>query len=267
MTLLPEERRQHILQQLQRHGKIQVASLASSLEVTPETIRRDLDELETKQMLKRVYGGAIAFSHMRIEPRFGKKSSMEQAAKRVIGEAAAALIQDGDTIVIDVGTTMIELVRAIRGVVGVTVVTNSIPAAELLMERLEAKLFEGKVIMLGGVAHPEQKSIAGAMTCELLTRFHFDKAFISCAGITPAGISDYDMEESFCSTLMIQQSKHVYVLGDHTKLGVNQLCRICDLNQATAVICDHPMPNNWRRDNVNIEWIAAAPLTSSITSS
>lgn len=147
MTLLPEERRQLILQQLQRHGKIQVASLANVLTVTPETIRRDLDELEAKQMLKRVY-----------------------------------------------------------------------------------------------------------------------KAFISCAGITLAGISDYDMEESICSTLMMQQSKHVYVLGGHTKLGVKQLCRICDLNQATAVICDQPMPNNWRCDSVKIEWIAAPMLTPSITS-
>ncbi|MCU6339677.1 DeoR/GlpR family DNA-binding transcription regulator, partial [Enterobacter quasiroggenkampii] len=133
MMLLPEERRQHILEQLNRHGKIQVASLASVLTVTPETIRRDLDELEAKQMLKRVYGGAVAYSHVKTEPHFDKKRSIEQSAKKAIGESAAALIQDGDTIVVDVGTTTVELVRAIRGVVGVTIVTNSIPAAELLM--------------------------------------------------------------------------------------------------------------------------------------
>ncbi|KJB88087.1 transcriptional regulator [Paenibacillus sp. E194] len=258
MMLLPEERRQHILEQLNRHGKIQVASLASVLTVTPETIRRDLDELEAKQMLKRVYGGAVAYSHVKIEPHFDKKRSIEQSAKKAIGEAAAALIQDGDTIVVDVGTTTVELIRAIRGVVGVTIVTNSIPAAELLVERLEAKRFDGKVIVLGGVTHPEQKSIAGALTCELLTRFHFNKAFISCAGMTPAGISDYDMEESICSTLMIEQSEQVYVLGDCTKLGETQLCRICDMSKVTAIICDAPMPDKWKRSGLQVGWITPA---------
>ncbi|MCY9513472.1 DeoR/GlpR family DNA-binding transcription regulator [Paenibacillus apiarius] len=255
MMLLPDERRQYILEQLQRYGKIQVASLASALTVTQETIRRDLDELEAKQMLKRVYGGAVAYSHVNQEPRFEKKSGIEHVAKQAIGEAAAALIQDGDTIVIDVGTTAVELARAIRGVVRVTIVTNSIPAAELLNERLEAKWFDGKVIMLGGVTHPEQKSIAGALTCELLARFRFDKAFISCGGITPAGISDYDMEESLCSALMIQQAKQVYVLGDRSKLGGTPFFRICDLDKVTAVICNAPLPGDWARSGVNVGWI------------
>ncbi|MCE5173234.1 DeoR/GlpR family DNA-binding transcription regulator [Paenibacillus profundus] len=257
MMLLPDERRQHILEQLQRYGKIQVASLATALTVTQETIRRDLDELEAKQMLKRVYGGAVAYSHVKMEPRFEKKSTIEHTAKTAIGEAAATLIKDGDTIVIDVGTTTVELARAIRGVVRVTIVTNSIPAAELLNERLEAKWFDGKVIMLGGVTHPEQKSIAGALTCELLTRFHFDKAFISCGGMTSSGISDYDMEESICSNLMIQQSDQAYVLGDRSKLGETQFFRICELDKVSAVICNAPMPEDWARSGVNVEWITA----------
>ncbi|WII38437.1 DeoR/GlpR family DNA-binding transcription regulator [Paenibacillus thiaminolyticus] len=257
MMLLPEERRQYILEQMHRHGKIQVTALAAALAVTPETIRRDLDELEAKHMLKRVYGGAVAYSHEKREPHFDSKRSMEHAAKQAIGEAAAALIQDGDTIAIDVGTTTAELARAIRGVVGITIVTNSLPAAEVLMERLEAGLFAGKVILLGGVTHPEQKSIAGALTCELLTRFHFDKAFISCGGMTRTAITDYDMEESICSTTMIQQSDDVYVLGDHTKLGVTQLYRICGMEQVNAVICSAPMPEEWARSGADLGWIKA----------
>lgn len=86
MMLLPEERRQHILDQLNRHGKIQVASLASVLTVTPETIRRDLDELEAKQMLKRVYGGAVAYSHVKIEPHFDKNEASSSRQRKQSGK-------------------------------------------------------------------------------------------------------------------------------------------------------------------------------------
>ncbi|MDG0872277.1 hypothetical protein L5D93_07080 [Paenibacillus thiaminolyticus] len=97
----------------------------------------------------------------------------------------------------------------------------------------------------------------GALTCELLTRFHFDKAFISCDGMTRTAISDYDMEESICSTTMIRQSDEVYVLGYHTKLDLTQLYRICGMEQVNAIICSAPMPEERARSGADLGWIKA----------
>ncbi|WP_019121408.1 DeoR/GlpR family DNA-binding transcription regulator [Brevibacillus massiliensis] len=257
MTLLPEERKQHILEQLQRHGKIQVAELARCLTVTPETIRRDLDDLEKQKLLQRVHGGAISYVHAKLEPHFKKKQGIKREAKISVGRKAASLVQDGDTIALDVGTTTLELARALKGVIRLTVVTNSLPAATVLNELLEAKVFDGRVIVLGGVTNPRQKSITGALTCELLSRFRFDKAFISCGGITPDGISDYDMEEALCSAQMVQRSERVYVLADGTKLAETQLYRICRPEDVTAIICDQQMPDHWRSTGRFTDWITA----------
>ncbi|ASJ56584.1 transcriptional regulator [Brevibacillus formosus] len=256
MTLLPEERQQVILDELNRHGKIQVMSMAKNLAVTPETIRRDLDHLEQQRLLKRVYGGAIPYHLAKREPHFEKKQAIQQTAKTKIGQIAAELLSDGDTIALDVGTTTLELARAIKGLNQLTIVTNSLPAASLLNELLEANQFNGQVIMLGGLTHPAQKSVAGAFTCELLSRFHFDKAFISCGGITADGFTDYDMEETLCSTMMIQRAEQVYVLGDTSKIGQTQFFRICGWQDVSAVVCDQPMPEEWLSSGIQTTWIS-----------
>ncbi|USG64228.1 DeoR/GlpR family DNA-binding transcription regulator [Brevibacillus ruminantium] len=255
MTLLPEERKQVIMDELLRNGKIQVINLAKQLVVTPETIRRDLDDLEQQRLLKRVYGGAIPYSYAKREPHFEKKQAIQQEAKALIGGIAARLLCDGDTIVLDVGTTTLEMARAIKGISQLTIVTNSLPAASLLNDLLEAKVFDGQVIMLGGVTHPAQKSVAGTFTCEQLSRFRFDKAFLSCGGIALDGFTDYDMEETLCSAMMAKRAEQVYMLADETKLGQTQFFRICGWEEVTAVICDQPMPDEWRTSSLSINWM------------
>ncbi|WP_028546946.1 DeoR/GlpR family DNA-binding transcription regulator [Paenibacillus taiwanensis] len=257
MTMLPEERKQFILEEIQRHGKIGVVTTANTLQVAPETIRRDLADLEGQQLLKRVYGGAIGFTHAKAEPRFEKKQNMMREAKIAIGSKAASYIQDGDTIVLDVGTTTLELARAIRGVVRVTVVTNSLAAANVLMEALEARLFDGRVIMLGGTTQPAQKSVTGALTYEMLSNFRFDKAFLSCGGITATTVSDYEMEEALCSSVMSANAEQVFVLADHTKLDKSQFYNICPLAHVSTVISSDRMPTNWTAHGIPTTWVVA----------
>lgn len=260
MTFLSEERQNIIVDLINEQGKVLATELAAFFAVTPETIRRDLHRLEQKRKLKRVHGGAIGiFSSIESEPHFEHKRNIMLHAKTAIGKKAAGMIDDGDTIVIDVGTTTLQLAKEIQGVRNVTIVTNSIAAANVLNDRLEKKLFEGKVIVLGGILNPDQKSLSGSITCRMLEDFCFDKAFISCGGIMQPDISDYDMEESLASSIMIKQAEKAYLLVDSSKAGRRSFCRICDISQIDCVISDCGMPSGWKKDTKvqQLEWIVA----------
>lgn len=126
-SILPEERKNAILQTLERTGKVKVIDFAEQYQVSPETIRRDLMLLEEKGLLKRVYGGAVKKSYQNGEPPFLQRQTVNQDAKVKIGIAAADLIADGDTVVIDVGTTMLEFAKVLKGKQDITIITNSLP--------------------------------------------------------------------------------------------------------------------------------------------
>lgn len=259
MNLLSTERQQAILEQLDNEEKIFVAILAKNLGVTPETIRRDLDILEKEKKLKRVHGGAVKYHQTNNEPHFEKKMNLRYDAKAAIGKKAAEFIHDGDTIMIDVGTTSIHLAYSLVGVQRVTIVTNSLAAAEVLNNRLENKEFEGKVIVLGGMTNPTQKSIVGALTCKMLEDFRFDKVFLSCGGITLDNVSDYDLEESTVSSVMIERANQVFLLADSSKIGNESFYRICSLSDADYIICDQDMPSTWKQQKLEtmLQWITA----------
>ncbi|MDP4163308.1 MAG: DeoR/GlpR family DNA-binding transcription regulator [Bacillota bacterium] len=259
MNLLTTERHDYILEQLKKERKILVALLAKDLGVTPETIRRDLDALEKEKKLQRVHGGAVEFQQTNGEPHFSKKMNVKTAEKEAIGRNAAVFIQDGDTVMMDVGTTTIHLAEAISGVSGVTIVTNSLAAAEILNRRLENKEFEGKVIVLGGVTNPEQKSIVGSLTCKMLEAFRFDKVFLSCGGLTIHGVSDYDFEECIVSAGMVDRGNQVYLLADSSKINHHAFYQITSWAAIDYVICDHDMPNSWREEQLDmmLQWITA----------
>lgn len=257
MNILVTERHEFILQQLEKQKKILVTSLAGELEVTPETIRRDLDILEKEKKLTRVYGGAIKYQQTKSEPHFSQKMNVRISDKKAIGRKAAEFIKDGDTVMIDVGTTTVHLASAISSVQGVTIVTNSLACAEELNCSLENKEFEGKVIVLGGVTIPEQKSIVGAMTCKTLESFRFDKVFLSCGGITLTDISDYDFEECLVSTAMVERANQVFLLSDSSKVNHESFYKICPITKIDHVICDQDMPNSWKETGMDtmLQWI------------
>lgn len=199
MTYAKLERFEFILKQLDYEGKIIVTNIADALQVAPETIRRDFDELEQQRLLTRVHGGAIKYTNVRNEPAFLRKLQMQKEAKRQIARMAAKRIGDGDTIAIDTGTTTVHIADFLLAVDDITVVTNSIAAAVQFNLAIEERRMTGKVILLGGTANPRQSSVAGAMTLEMLDNMNFDKAFISCGGISDGVVYDYDLDESLIS--------------------------------------------------------------------
>jgi len=260
MSVLAEERKQVILEELNNFGKVKVLPLAERFQVSSETIRRDLDALEQLGKLKRVYGGAVKQLYEAGEPPYQQRQDINLAAKRAIGKQAAQLLQDGDTVIIDVGTTMLEFARAIKGRKNLTVLTNSLPVAALLSESLYQHVFTGKVIILGGEINTEQQSISGPLCEKMLETFHIDKAFISIGGISlTTGISDYDVNESMVSKMMAKVSKSVIVLADQSKIGVHAFCKIAPLEEVDVIVSDQQRPASWvnELEAKGVTWMTA----------
>ncbi|MGR7908920.1 DeoR/GlpR family DNA-binding transcription regulator [Lysinibacillus capsici] len=246
MTYAKLERFEFILKQLDSEGKIIVANIADALQVAPETIRRDFDELEQQHLLSRVHGGAIKYTNVRNEPVFLRKLQMHKDAKRQIARIAAQRICDGDTIAVDTGTTTVHLADFLLAVEDITVVTNSIAAAIQFNLAIEERRMTGKVILLGGTANPKQSSVAGAMTLEMLDNMNFDKAFLSCGGMSEGIVYDYDLDESLISKKMLKHSKVNYLLADGSKINGKSFFQICHLDECTEILCESTCPLEWQ---------------------
>ncbi|WP_028986682.1 DeoR/GlpR family DNA-binding transcription regulator [Thermicanus aegyptius] len=258
MSIEAIERREEILRILQEKGKVRGIELSIRFAVSPETIRRDLEMMEQEGIVKRVYGGAVLIGKTKEEAPYLERQRQFQAEKRAIGKFAAQMIGDGESILIDVGTTTLELAKAIRGGEGVTVLTNSLSVVNTLDLSLQRGQFQGEVMVLGGTLNPAQQSIRGSLTERMIENFYVDKAFISVGGITlHEGLSDYDLQESLVTKAMMKAAKQVIVLADHSKLGIKSFYRLGRLEEADIILCDQEPPESWRKQikQLGIEWI------------
>lgn len=240
-------RKTFILNALAKTKRVNVHTLAETLDVTPETIRRDLSLLEKQKQLLRVHGGAISYDKQIAEPLFVRKTNIMKKAKKRIGAYAAKLIKNGDTIMLDSGTTTLALCESLQQVYDATFLTHSLAAAWSLNKKIEEKqLINCRLIVLGGTVYPEQRSIKGTLTERMLASFTVDKAFISCGGVNEQVISDYDMEECQISAMMIEAANESYLLTDATKLGKQIFCSIKSTSSIDHIICDAEPDERWK---------------------
>ncbi|WP_042163142.1 DeoR/GlpR family DNA-binding transcription regulator [Paenibacillus gorillae] len=260
MSISSEERKRIIKEQLKLEGQVKVPELSSRLTISEETVRRDLLVLEREGLAKRVYGGAVLIKQSNFESPYLQRQKVQASEKERIGQAAAQLIESGDTIAIDVGTTTLELVKAIAGRERLTVLTNSLAAAYHLMESLNDGRFTGKIIVIGGELNPEQQSITGAVGESIMAQFRVDKAFISVGGISlKRGISDYDLGEVAMSRQMIEAANQTIVLADDSKLNKEAFMEILPLQRVHAVVSNVAPPREWGQmlRNNHLQWIEA----------
>lgn len=230
------DRREQILAMLRKDGSVKVAALVETFGVSIETIRRDLEALEQEGLLKRVYGGAVLESRRSVETLLEERLVQNAYEKECIGRAAAAFVRDGDVIGIDVGTTTLEMARALLlRDLRIIVITNSIQIAATLSvsEKIE-------VILIGGRVRRGELSVGGHMLTEANMRlFQTDKLFLGVGGITDRfGITDYREEETAFRRIGIERTKEVYALADHSKFGVTAMYHVCDAEKINVVITD-----------------------------
>ncbi|UOE56731.1 DeoR/GlpR family DNA-binding transcription regulator [Bacillus sp. CMF12] len=260
MSVLPEERKNEILKELKKTGKVKVVELVEQFQVSEETIRRDLMILEEKGLLKRVYGGAIHAVFQSEEPPFLQRTTVNQDAKVKVGKKAVELISDGDVISIDVGTTMLEFAKQIEKKKDITIITNSLPVSSVLTESINQNMFTGQVLLLGGQIDPKHQSICGSFTEQMLNQFNIDKAFISAGGFSiQKGVSNYHLHETLVSRKMVEVSKQVILLTDSSKIGVDTFSKVCPLEKIDVVVCEHPFPEVWKdhQELGKMNWIQA----------
>ncbi|GLI57941.1 DeoR family transcriptional regulator [Propionigenium maris DSM 9537] len=233
--MLAEERKDRILQILKEDGQIKVSYLTKLFNVSLQTIRRDLETLETEGLIKKVYGGAILnrekfqdFSHSTRE-----KQSLEE--KEEIAEIAVKLIEEGDSIALNDSTTNIALARKIRqNFKKLTIISNSL----LIINELSN--VEGfTTILAGGILNVKEQAFFGEITERILDDFRVDKAFISVSSLSlRSGITDYPLEEVQVQKKLLNISQKSIILADSSKLESTSLIKVRDIADMELLVTD-----------------------------
>ncbi len=232
--MLAQERRQIIIDLINKHRVVKVQDLMATFNVSIETVRRDLDFLESQGYLRKVYGGAVLSKRLADEPSYSAREVANLEEKRQIGIKCAELVEDGETLIIDLGTTTLEVAKNLKDKRNLTIITNAINIA---LELINIKDF--RVFFAGGRLRYGDLSCSGFLTEDFLRQFNVDKAIIGVGGITlEDGISDYHVDESGTRRVMIEQSNKVIAVADYSKFGVKAFTKVCDLEDIDVLVTD-----------------------------
>lgn len=228
------ERQQRILHVARDAGRVEVSALADDLDVTPETIRRDLTQLERLGRLRRVHGGAIPVERLGFEPNLDIRSERFVAEKERIAEAALEQVPDEGTVLIDAGTTTQRLAEILPRDRELTVVTNSLSIAQTVHALPNVALY-----LLGGRVRGRTQAAVGEWVLRSLRDLYVDVAFVGTNGLSVArGLTTPDQSEAAAKRAMIAAARRAVVLTDSSKVGVDHFSRFAELSDVAAVITD-----------------------------
>lgn len=241
-------RRELALALVAERGFVRVAELSRAFGVTTVTARADLDALERQGGIRRVHGGAVPVSSPLSAERPDREPSFEEALeasvepKQRIGELAASLVKSGQSIILDVGTTTLQVARALRArtdLDDVVIFTNGLSIAL----ELEAEIPRFTVVVTGGTLRPKQHSLVHPLAGSMLDDVHVDLAFIGCNGVDPLhGVTNANLPEAEVKALMLRAAARSIVVADATKLGEAHLGRIAPIDAFDALVTDAAAP-------------------------
>ena len=235
--LTQQERHAQLLALLRREGTVRIATLARVFDVTTETARRDLDELAQGGSLQRTYGGGASRSLID-EPGIGVRSRAHATQRGLIGAAAAAMVEPGDALMIDCGSTTSMFANALAArALHLTVVTNCLPVARALATSANCR-----VILCPGDYVPREGGTFGADATEFIGRFKANKAFVGAGGITPDGVTDADSLGCAIKRAMMERSDRTMLLLDSSKFDLIQFERVCALAAIDELVCEARPP-------------------------
>ncbi|WP_040285017.1 DeoR/GlpR family DNA-binding transcription regulator [Sporosarcina koreensis] len=226
--MLEQERHKKILQLLEERPVIRLQELIENIGASESTIRRDLIELEHRKRLKRVHGGASRLQGKLAESSMAEKTSKNLQEKQSIGRLAASLVQPDDTIYLDAGSTVYEMIRHLPP--AITVVTNGITHLDALLEA------GCKTILTGGTAKPSTKALIGRGALSALARYRFDKCFLGVNALHPEyGLTTPDEEEAAVKEMALSLSRESYALADPSKFFEVSFARFAELDEVTVL--------------------------------
>ncbi len=256
--MLSEERRARIQQQLSYKTAVSIAELAEEFGTSEMTIRRDLDELEARGVCQRIHGGAVSLRVQEYRapnyPTYGQREQCQVREKVAIARAAAAMVQPGEVIAIDSGTTATYLAKALRQIYPLTVITNSLRVLDQLHDLPNVAL-----ISPGGTLSLEDRNVGGGdlafvgpLTVAALRNFRPTKAFIATSGLTIAdGITNAGLFQAEVKRTLIEISQESILIADHTKFGRSSGFRVTGVEAFRKIITDVAAPaqasyHTWR---------------------
>jgi DeoR/GlpR family transcriptional regulator of sugar metabolism len=214
--------------------------LAKATAKSSSTVRRDLEYWDQQGKLKRTHGGAVFVGDGSALPAFEDRSTSQIAEKRAIAAAAAARINDGDAVLLDGGTTTLEVGRRLVGR-PLQIVTNSLPIASLFASSRETDL-----VFLGGYIYPRTGVALGPLTVRMMEHIHVRQTILSVGGITPKGLFNSNVLLVETERQMMRCADEIVVVADHTKIGRQALARLCDLSAVGTLIVDTGLTEDQR---------------------
>jgi DeoR family transcriptional regulator, fructose operon transcriptional repressor len=239
--LLPAERHRRIQRLLEERHVVRVSSLSDALGVSEVTVRRDLEALERRGFLERIHGGAVGARRIRSEPRYLEAMTTSPEEKRLIGRTAASLIERGDTIFLNGGTTTLEVFRHLEAP-QVRVVTNHVGIAMESVDR------EVEVILVGGHYRPPSNSVVGPFATANLRRVTASRTFIGAEGVSRrSGVTTPSAVEADIGAFMIERTRgEVVLVADHSKMGTVADFVMCGLDRIDHLITDPGIDHEYR---------------------
>ncbi|MEQ8348771.1 MAG: DeoR/GlpR family DNA-binding transcription regulator [Sneathiellaceae bacterium] len=230
-------RQSDIIALAKRDGRVAVDLLAAQFEVTPQTIRKDLNELCERRLLQRVHGGAVYPSSV-TNFAYDSRRMLAAEEKRRIGLSTAALIPDNTSLILNIGTTTEQVAAALRRHRGIMVITNNLNAAHILREAPAVE-----VVIAGGVVRRSDGGVVGEATVDFVRQFRVDYAVVGVSAIDEAGeLLDYDYREVRVAQEIIRHARETILVADSMKFERRAPVRIAHLSEVDIFVTDRPPP-------------------------
>lgn len=237
-SLLKAERQNRIRGLVDDNGSVTVAEVSDHLGVSEATIRRDLEEMQARGWVYRTHGGAVRVERALRQPPINHRLKMQSEEKQRIGQVAAKLIQDGETIFLGSSTTVLEIARNIPDHLRLKVITNSVPIINELADHANIEM-----IVIGGAVRPSELSFVGYFAEEMVQEFRADKVFMGIRAVDITnGFTNDDVQESILDRKILTIAPQVIIAADHTKFGRVSTVLVGPVTAAHIIVTDEQAP-------------------------
>lgn len=241
--MLAIERRNEILSKLQEERKVVVSDLSQQYNVTEETIRRDLEKLENEGLAKKTYGGAVLNESFNTDLPYTVRKKANVESKQRIAEAIAAMIEDGDHLILDASSTALFIAKRMKDKKNITVITNSV---EILLELSDRNGW--KILSTGGRLKEGGLALVGYQAERMVSTFHVDYAIFSCKGIDlERGLTDANESDAQIKKMIVKAANKIILAVDHSKFNKISFTQVCELSEIDMVVTDEEPDESWKQ--------------------
>ena len=250
--MLAIERRREILARLAANGKVIVTELARDFGVTEETIRRDLEKLDNEGLASKTYGGAVSKHSPTLDLPYNVRESVNVEAKQRIADKICSLISDGERIMLDSSSTALYVVKKIKEIKNLTIITNSV---KILLELADKQ--DWTVLSTGGILKKGALSLTGSSAEKMISSYHVDTAICSCKGIDVSlGITDSNESDCLIKQAMINAAERKILALDSEKFDKKSFVKVCSTDDLDVIVTDTEPTDKWisfcRENNIDL---------------